>query len=151
MSLLLEKLSSLGLSMPAAPTPGGNYKPFHQHGNLLFLAGVISVTDGVVTSGKVGAALTIEQGYAAAQICALNQLAAIQLALGSLDRVKAIVSVNGYVNCVPEFPDPPLVINGASDLFVKLWGENGKHVRAAVGVASLPKNAAVEIQMTVEI
>jgi enamine deaminase RidA (YjgF/YER057c/UK114 family) len=151
MSAILTKLQHMGLSLPAAPAPGGNYKPFHRVGSLLFLAGTISVSNGVVTAGKVGRDLTIDQGYEAARQCALNELAAIQLALGSLEAVKAVVSVNGYVNCMPEFPDAPLVINGASDLFVALWGEAGTHVRAAIGVASLPKNAAVEIQMTVEI
>lgn len=101
--------------------------------------------------GRLGAGLTIERGYAAARCCALTQLAVIQQALGSIDSIKQILTVNGYVCCTPEFTDPPKVINGASDLFLLLFGDQGKHVRAAIGVTSLPVGAAVELQMTVAI
>ena len=102
-------------------------------------------------TGTVGAGRTIEEGYAAARACGLTQLAVLKQHLGSLDAVKQIVSVNGYVNAVPGFEDSPKVINGASDLFVELFGEAGRHVRAAIGVSALPHNALVELQMTVEI
>ena len=102
-------------------------------------------------TGTVGAGRTVEEGYAAARACALTQLAVLKQHLGSLDGVKQIVSVNGYVNAVPGFEDSPQVINGASDLFIEIFGDAGRHVRAAVGVAALPKNALVELQMTVEI
>ena len=94
---------------------------------------------------------TLEEGYAAARACALTQLAVLKRHLGSLDAIKQIVSVNGYVNAVPGFPDSPKVINGASDLFVELFGDAGRHVRAAIGVSALPRNALVELQMTVEL
>lgn len=151
MTAILDKLKELELSLPPAPKPGGNYVPWRRYGNLLYLAGVISIHEGQVVTGRVGDDLSIEQGYFAAQCCALNQLAAIQQATGNLELVAQIISVNGYVRCTPVFPDPPLVINGASDLFVELWGESGLHSRAAIGVTSLPKAAAVEIQMVVEL
>lgn len=106
--------------------------------------------DGEVISGTVGADRSIEDGYAAARACALTQLAVLSSHLGSLDRVKNLVTVNGYVNAVPGFPDSPKVINGASDLFVAIFGDAGRHVRAAIGVSALPRNALVELQMTVE-
>lgn len=151
MSLIEAKLTELGLTLPAAPAAGGNYVPHRFNGNTLILSGVISVRDGTMTHvGQVGAGVqTIETGYAAAQVCALNVLAAIKGALGDLDRVKEFLYVGGYVNAVAGFDSSPLVINGASDLFVKLYGDAGKHARAAVAVAGLPKNATVEIQATV--
>jgi enamine deaminase RidA (YjgF/YER057c/UK114 family) len=99
----------------------------------------------------LGQNLSLEQGYAAARACALAQLAAIQAALGSLERVEQILTLNGYVCCAAEFTDPPKVINGASDLLVTLFGDRGRHARAAIGVMSLPAGAAVEIQMTVQV
>jgi enamine deaminase RidA (YjgF/YER057c/UK114 family) len=146
-----QKLSELGYALPELPAPGGNYLPAKIVGNLVFLAGVISTDEQGVMTGIVGRDRSVAEGYAAAQRCALMQLAVLRQTLGSLDRIKQIVSVNGYVNAVPGFPDSPKVINGASDLFVEIFGEKGRHVRAAVGVAALPRNAMVEIQMTVEI
>ncbi|TAG27781.1 MAG: RidA family protein [Verrucomicrobia bacterium] len=152
MSAITTKLATLGLTLPAAPTPGGSYLPHRIQGNTLILAGVISSFDGRMThTGQVGSEQTIETGRAAAKICALNVLAAIQNALGSLDRVEAFLYVGGYVNAVASFPDAPAVINGASDLFVELYGDAGRHARAAIAVAGLPKNATVEIQVTVAI
>lgn len=152
MSAILERLSQLGLSLPQPPPPGGNYLPFRRVGSLLYLPGTISSRNGeLIFRGKVGAELTVEQGYEAARLCALNLLACVQAATGSLDAVRQVVSVNGYVNCVPGFPDSPKVINGASDLLVALYGDAGRHVRAAVGVAGLPQNAAAEVQMLVEL
>ena len=144
------KLAALGLALPPPPSPGGNYVPHRINGNTLVLAGVIAIRDGVVThAGQVGREQTVESGYAAAQVCALNTLAAIKGALGRLDRVKEFVYLGGYVNAVAGFGESPQVINGASDLFVKLYGEPGKHARAAIAVAGLPRNATVEIQVTV--
>jgi len=144
------KLAALGLALPPPPSPGGNYVPHRINGNTLVLAGVIAIRDGVAThAGQVGREQTVESGYAAAQVCALNTLAAIKGALGRLDRVKEFVYLGGYVNAVAGFGESPQVINGASDLFVKLYGEPGKHARAAIAVAGLPRNATVEIQVTV--
>jgi enamine deaminase RidA (YjgF/YER057c/UK114 family) len=115
------------------------------------LAGVISTSSEGVITGTVGPDRTIEEGYAAARACALTQLAVLRGHLGSLDAMKSIVSVTGYVNAVVGFPDSPKVINGASDLFVEILGEAGRHVRAAIGVSALPRHALVELQMTVEV
>lgn len=144
-------LSDLGLVLPTAPSPGGNYVPAKRVGPILYLSGVISTgPDGIIT-GLAGADRTVEEGYAAARACALTQLAVIQRELGSLDRVAEVVSVNGYVNAVVGFGDSPAVINGASDLLVQVFGEAGRHVRAALGVSALPRNALVEVQMAVRI
>ena len=142
-------LEALGLQLPVMAAPGGNYVPYVRWGDLLFLAGVISTLDGEVISGTVGLDKTIEDGYEAARRCALSELATIKQALGSLDNVIRIISLNGYVNAVPGFSDSPRVINGASDLFAKLYGDQGLHARAAIGVSGLPRNALVEIQMVV--
>src|ERR1700681_4330705 len=145
------RLCELGISLPALPAPGGNYLSARTVGNLIFLAGVISTgPDGVIT-GTAGLDRTVDEGYAAARACALTQLAVLRRHLGCLDAIKGLVSVIGYVYGVPGFPDPPRVINGASDLFVELFGDVVRHVRAAIGVPALPRNALVELQMTVEI
>jgi len=146
-----QKLIELGYTLPDLPAPGGNYLSAKIAGNLVFLAGVVSTDKRGVLTGVVGQDRTLEEGYAAARRCALTQLAVLKQALGSLDRIKQIVSVNGYVNTISGFPDSPKVINGASDLLVEIFGDNGRHVRAALGVAALPRNAMVELQMTVEI
>jgi enamine deaminase RidA (YjgF/YER057c/UK114 family) len=148
-----SRLKELGVVLPALPKPGGNYVPARTVGLMVYLAGVISMRggDGQVISGTVGANRRIVEGYAAARACALTQLAVLAAHLGSLDRVRHIVTVNGYVNAVPGFPDSPKVINGASDLLVEIFGDAGRHVRAAVGVLALPRNALVELQMTVEV
>jgi len=146
-----EKLRELGIALPSLPEPGGNYLPARTVGNMVYLAGVISAnTEGVIT-GTAGLNRTLEEGYTAARACALTQLAVLRRHLGSLDAIKFVVSVNGYVNAVPGFADSPRVVNGASDLFVELFGDAGRHVRAAIGVSALPRNALVELQMTVEI
>ena len=142
-------LDALGLQLPLMSAPGGNYAPYVRWGDLLFLSGVISTRDGEAITGTVGVDKTIEEAYDAARCCALSELAAIKQALGTLDQVGQIVSLNGYVNSVRGFADSPRVINGASDLFVKLYGDGGRHARAAIGVSGLPKNALVEIQMVV--
>jgi enamine deaminase RidA (YjgF/YER057c/UK114 family) len=144
------RLQELGLTLPAAPVPSASYLPFRFNGNTLVLAGVICTCGGIVThAGQVGRDQTVETGYAAAQVCALNALASLKLALERLDRVTEFVFMSGYVNAVAGFDQSPQVVNGASDLFVKLYGEAGRHARAAVGVAGLPRNATVEIQLTV--
>ena len=152
MSQIAAKLAALKLTLPAPAAPGGSYLPYRIHGNTLILAGVISSFNGEMTHvGQVGKEHTIETAREGARICALNVLTNIQLALGSLDRVESFLYVGGYVNGVSGFADAPAVINGASDLFVELFGDAGRHARAAVAVAGLPKNATVEIQVTVAI
>jgi enamine deaminase RidA (YjgF/YER057c/UK114 family) len=143
------RLVELGLTLPSLPQPGGNYLPARKVGSLLYLAGVISTVGGSVIQGTVGLDRSIEEGYQAARACALTQLAVIRRELGSLDFVSNVVSVNGYVNSIAGFPDSPKVINGASDLLVAVFGDEGRHVRAAIGVSGLPANALVEVQMLV--
>lgn len=146
-----QSLAALGLALPQLPAPGGNYVPAKRVGAIVYLSGVISTgSDGVIT-GTIGAGRTIEEGYAAAQACGLTQLAVLRRELGSLEAVVEVLTVNGYVNAVPGFADSPAVINGASDLLVRVFGEAGRHVRAAVGVCALPRNALVELQMTVKV
>ncbi len=146
------KLKDLGITLPKPPPAGGNYLPAVQVGNLLYLAGVLSSLDGVMTcTGQVGSDQTIETAAIGAKHCALNLLANIRAATGSLDTVKRFVALNGYVNAVSGFSDSPLVINGASDFLVQVLGDAGRHARAAVAVAGLPKNATVEITAIVEL
>lgn len=145
-----NKLKEMGLSLPSAAAPAGNYLPYRINGDTLVLAGVICSRDGAMThTGAVGAAHSIESAQEAAKVCALNALAAIKSALGSLDRVREFIFVAGYVNAVQGFADSPAVINGASNLFAEVFGEAGKHARAAVSVSGLPKDSTVEIQVTV--
>jgi enamine deaminase RidA (YjgF/YER057c/UK114 family) len=152
MSAIETKLAALNITLPAPAAPGGSYLPYRLHGDTLILAGVISSFNGQMTHvGQVGREHTIETAREAAKICALNVLTNLKLALGSLDRVEAFLYVGGYVNGVSGFADAPAVINGASDLFVELFGDAGRHARAAVAVAGLPKNATVEIQVTVAV
>lgn len=147
-----KRLQELGITLPGSPAAAGNYVPSVRTGNLLFLSGTICAMDGKLThTGQLGAEHTIESGYEAAQVCALNALANMKAALGSLDAVARVVMVNGFVNAVSGFSDSPAVINGASDLFVKVFGDAGRHARAAVAVAGLPKNSTVEIQVVVEV
>jgi enamine deaminase RidA (YjgF/YER057c/UK114 family) len=146
------KLTELGLKLPDAPAVAGAYVPFVRTDNLLYLAGTISSFNGQMThTGKVGKEHTVQAGYESAKICALNTLANIKAATGSLDSVKRFVMVNGFVNAVDGFTDSPAVINGASELFGKLYGDAGKHARAAVAVSGLPKGSTVEIQVIVEL
>jgi enamine deaminase RidA (YjgF/YER057c/UK114 family) len=147
----VSRLQELGIVLPPGPAPGGNYLSAKAVGNLLYLAGAISTDEEGVITGTAGADRSIAEGYAAARACALTQLAVLQQTLGSLDKVQQIVSVNGYVNAIAGFRDSPAVINGASDLLVAIFGEAGRHVRAAVGVSALPRNALVELQMIVAV
>lgn len=147
-----KKLASLGFKLPNPPVPAATYIGCVRVGKLLFVGGNIGRIDGQLKySGKVGDTVTLEQAYEAARNCALNHLAIIKSALGSLDRVKRIVKVTGYVNAAPAFQDMPRVVNGESDLFVQLWGERGQHARAAVGVSSLSRNSPVETEVIVEV
>jgi len=145
------RLHELGIVLPKLPVPGGNYLAARTVGHVVYLAGVISTSSESVIAGTVGLDRTIEEGYAAARACALTQLAVLKSHLGSLDAIKNIISVNGYVNAVAGFADTPKVVNGASDLFVEVFGEAGRHVRAAIGVSALPRHALVELQMAVEV
>jgi len=145
------RLRELGILLPDLPTAGGNYVPAKTVGQVVYLAGVISTEAGSVITGTVGADRTIDEGYAAARACALTQLAVLRRHLGSLDAVRSVITLNGYVNAIAGFPDSPKVINGASDLLVQVFGDSGRHVRAAIGVSALPRNALVEVQMTVEV
>lgn len=146
------KLAELGLSLPNPPASAGAYVPTVLTGNLLFCAGTIAVFNGQQTHvGQVGKEQTIESGKKAAEICALNTLANIKAAIGSLDRVARIVMVNGFVNAVDGFSDSPAVINGASELFLAVFGEAGKHARAAVATNGLPRGTTVEIVVVVEV
>jgi enamine deaminase RidA (YjgF/YER057c/UK114 family) len=133
------------------PSPGGNYVAAKRLGAIVYLSGVISSgPDGVIT-GTAGVDRSTEAGYGAAEACALIQLAILKQELGSLDRVAEVLTVNGYVQAAPGFAEAPAVINGASDLLVRVFGEAGRHVRAAIGVSALPRRALVEIQMTVRV
>ncbi len=146
------KLSELGLKLPHPPAVAGSYLPYVRTGNLLYLAGTIASMNGTMTHvGQVGTEQTVPTAYEAAKICALNTLANIKAATGSLDTVKQFVLVTGFVNAVSGFTDSPAVINGASELFGQVFGDAGKHARAAVAAAGLPKGSTVEIQVIVEL
>ena len=147
-----EKLASLGLTLPTAAAPVAAYVPAVKTGNLVFTAGQLPVVDGkLVITGKVGSDVTPEDAKKMAEICALNALAAISL-VADIDQIEKIVRVGGFVNGVPGFVAIPAVVNGASELLIKLFGDvNGKHARTAVGVAELPLNAPVEIEMVVQL
>jgi enamine deaminase RidA (YjgF/YER057c/UK114 family) len=147
-----EKLAEIGLTLPVAAAPVAAYVPAVKTGNLVFTAGQLPIVDGkVVVTGKVGAEVTPEQAKDMAQICALNALAAISL-VADIDQIERIIRVGGFVNGVPGFVAIPQVVNGASELLIKLFGEvNGKHARTAIGVAELPLNAPVEIEMVVQL
>ncbi len=145
-----ERFASLGLTLPPAPAPLGNYVPFRLAGNLLFLSGVgPRHPNGSLTTGKVGTDVTIEQGYDAAKMCGLNLLVNIIAAVGSLDRVDTVLKVLGMVNATPAFGNHPKVIDGCTDLLVAVFGENGRPARSAVGMESLPRNISVEVEAIV--
>lgn len=145
------KLQSLGLTLPAVPAPVAAYVNCVRSGNLLFLSGGLPIDGETKVIGKVPSAVSVEEAQQGARIIILNRLAVIQDAIGSLDKVKQIVALNGFVNSEPDFHNHPQVINGASELLVEIFGDKGKHSRTALGAASLPLNVAVEINLIVEI
>src|SRR6187402_3228904 len=146
------KLKEKGIVLTTPGKPVANYVNAVRVGNLLFLAGKgPTKPDGSNITGKVGKDLTIEQGYEAAKLAAINHLAVLKVELGSLNKIKRIVKVLGMVNCTEDFKDQPKVINGYSDLMVEIFGDKGKHARSAVGMYALPSNIAVEVEVIVEI
>jgi enamine deaminase RidA (YjgF/YER057c/UK114 family) len=146
-----DQLTALGLTLPAVPTPVAAYVNCVRSGNLLFLSGGLPIDGDKKVIGKVPSAVSIAEAKEGARIIILNRLAVIQQEIGSLDRVKQIVSLTGFVSSEPDFFDHPQVINGASELLVSIFGDRGKHSRTALGVAALPLNVAVEINLIVEI
>ena len=146
------KLKTLGIELPAAPKPVANYVPVVRAGDLLFLSGVLPSREGqLILAGKLGQGITIEQGMEAAKVAALNALAIVRGEVGSLDHVKRIVKMVGHIASAPGFTDQPQVLNGASDLFVQIFGEAGRHARVAVGAPILPMGTSVEIDGLFEI
>lgn len=148
-----QRLAELAIELPPAPAPAGNYVPAVQAGQLLFLSGVgPRRADGSLVTGKVGDDLDVDAGHAAARLTGLNMLAAIRAAIGSLDRIDRVVKTLGMVNCTPDFGQSPRVIDGFSDLFVELLGEErGRGARSAVGMAALPMQIAVEVEMVIAV
>lgn len=153
MSTIENRLKELGLTLPQAAAPAANYVPYMQSGNLVFVSGQITLENGDLKFvGRVGEDFTTEQAYEAAKLCGLNLIAQVKAACGGdLDRVTRVVRLGGFVNCTQGFTDQPKVINGASDLMAEVFGDAGKHARAAVGVTSLPLGVAVEVDGVFEI
>jgi enamine deaminase RidA (YjgF/YER057c/UK114 family) len=149
----MMRLKDLGVTLPQVVTPAGNYASFVLSGNMLYISGQLPVDGGALTcKGHLGKDVTVEQGYAAAKICAINITAQVSAALeGDLDRVVRCVKLGGFVASTAEFTDHPKVINGASDFIVAVFGEIGRHARAAVGVAALPLGVAVEVEAVFEV
>ena len=147
------KLKELGIELPAATAPIANYVPFTRSGNLVVVSGQVSVRNGKPEFvGKLGREISVAEGQQAARLCALNILAHLRTACdGNLDRVKRVLRLGGFVNCTPDFTEMPQVVNGASDLIVQVFGDAGKHARAAVGVSSLPLGVAVEVEAMFEL
>jgi enamine deaminase RidA (YjgF/YER057c/UK114 family) len=147
------RLTELGIELPDAPAPVSNYMPYVITGNLVFISGQVTLWDGEINYvGKVGADLSVEQGYAAARMCGLNQIAQVRAACdGDLDRVIKVVKLGAFVNCIADFTDHPKVVNGASDLMIEVFGDAGRCTRTNVGVPSLPLGFAVEIDGVFEI
>ncbi len=145
------KLAALGLTLPTAAAPVAAYVPVVETGGLAYVSGQVSFVDGVLMKGRLGDDLSLEDGVRAAQGCGLMIMAQLKAALGSFDRVERIVKLGGFVNCTGDFTDQPKVINGASELMVAVFGEDGKHARAAVGVSALPLGCAVEVDAIVAV
>ena len=152
MGKIQSKLDLLSIILPEIPKPVAAYIPAKQTGNLVFTAGQLPMVNGeLISKGLLGQDVEIDEANKAARICTLNALAAIKGVIGDLDRIKQIVRVVGYVASVPTFTQQPAVVNGASELLLEIFGENGKHARSAVGMVVLPLNASVEIELTVEV
>ena len=153
MDKINKRLAQLAIELPVAPKPAANYLPYVQIGNLVFISGqvpIVGVTPQYV--GKLGSNFSVDEGAACARLCAINVLSQLRAACGGdLDRVVRCVKLGGFVNCVPAFTDQPQVVDGASNLIVEVFGENGKHTRAAVGASSLPLGVAVEIDAIFEL
>ncbi|MGC2411689.1 MAG: RidA family protein [Stellaceae bacterium] len=147
------RLKELGIELPQPAVPVANYVPYTMSGNIVFISGQLCQWNGELRyTGKLGAAVAIADGQAAARLCALNILAHLKTACGGdLDRVRRCLRLGGFVNCTPEFTDMPQIVNGASNLMVEVFGDIGRHARAAVGVSSLPGGVAVEVEATFEI
>ncbi|MFZ4686095.1 MAG: RidA family protein [Hyphomonadaceae bacterium] len=145
-----DRLKAAGVTLPDARPPVANYVPFVMTGNLLFISGQVSVTPDGLIKGRLGEDMTVEQGQQAARACAINLIAQIKSALGDLDRVTRIVKLGGFVNAAGDFTDIPKVVNGCSDLMVEIFGDKGRHARAAVACPVLPMGAAVEVDAVVE-
>ncbi|MCX6874270.1 MAG: RidA family protein [Verrucomicrobia bacterium] len=150
-SPILEKLAALGLVLPAVPTPVAAYVNCVRSGKLLFLSGGLPLDGDRKVIGKVPAEVSIEEAKEGARMIVLNRLAIIQDAIGSLDKVKQVVALTGFVNSAPDFFEHPQVVNGASELLVEIFGDKGRHARTALGAAALPLNVAVEINLIVEV
>ncbi|MDF2650124.1 MAG: hypothetical protein K0Q73_5929 [Paenibacillus sp.] len=145
------KLNELDIQLESLPKPSGNYVPFKKMPPMIYLSGVTPKVNGVLKyKGKVGMDLTKEEGYQAARQCIINHLGTLRTVLGDLDRVVGIVKMSGYIHAAPDFYDLPYVLNGASDLLVEVFGDLGVHARSAVGVATLPGAAAVEVELIVQ-
>ena len=152
MSTIEARLRELGLELPPVPVPVAEYVPAKRVGDLVYVSGQGPIRDGKpVYVGRVGAEVSLEEAYKAAQLCALNCLAAVKSVVGSLDVVEEIVQVRGFVNSAPDFYAQPKVVNGASELLVKIFGERGRHVRVAIGTSNLPDNIPIEIEMVLRI
>ena len=146
-----SKLAELGLTLPVAAKPVAAYVPAIRTGNLVFTAGQLPLVDGAIPStGKVGPKVSVDEAKRLAQVCALNALAAVET-VADVNKIVKVVRVVGYVNGEPGFISQPAVVNGASELYLHIWGENGKHARSAIGVAELPLNSPVEVELTVEV
>lgn len=151
MTSIAQKLIDLSITLPDAAAPAANYVPFVQSGNLLFISGQLPFKDGeLLNNGRLGEDLTLDQGYQAARQCAINIIAQIKAA-GGLEKVCRIVRLGGFVNSAADFTQQPQVVNGASDLFVEVFGDAGRHARAAVGVPALPRGVSVEVEAVVEL
>ena len=148
-----KKLAELGLTLPQPAAPLANYVPFVRTGNFMVMSGQLCLdADGkLVAKGKLGGGVAIEDGVKAAHACAINLLAQLKLALGDLDKVVRVVRLGGFINSTPDFTDGPKVMNGASDLMVAAFGDKGRHARTTIGVASLPADAAVEVEGLFEV
>jgi enamine deaminase RidA (YjgF/YER057c/UK114 family) len=147
-----DKIRELGLDLGTAGVPAGNYVPAVRTGTLIYISGQLPVRpDGTRPTGKLGHTTTVDEGYEAARLCGIALLRCLREAAGSLDNVKRIVKVVGYVNAAPDFIQQPAVVNGASDLLAEVFGEAGKHARAAIGVSSLPAGVPVEVELIAEV
>lgn len=145
------RLAELGITLPEGTPPVANYVLARRSGSTLYLAGHLGKRDGKLIRGRLGESLSSDEGYALARAAAIDILASARGELGSLDRVRQVVKVTGFVNSATEFIDQPAVVNGASDLFVEVFGDAGKHARSSIGVAQLPLGAAVEVEAVFEV